>query len=268
VKLAVRREGSGPPVVCHPGGPGFAASSLTDLGGLADSFELLFLDPRGTGSTPPAQTYRQEEYVEDLEELRVELGLEQFDLLGHSHGGFVAMAYAAAHPQRVRKLVLAATAPRFAPEYRQAIDAVWDASDDPSIAAARAARDQRLSGDDLPPDEFVRLAMIELRLFFARPEGVGVIGQVFQREPPNIDALAFFNRETAPSYDVRPELPAITADTLVVTGDHDFFGELATDDIVAGIPRARSVVLTDAGHFLWVDEPGAFAAEVRRFLLQ
>jgi proline iminopeptidase len=128
VKLAARREGSGPTLVCHPGGPGFSASSLTDLGGLADSFELVLLDPRGTGGTAHAPTYRQEEYVEDLEELRAALGLEQFDLLGHSHGGFVAVAYAAAHPQRVRKLVLAATAPRFAPEYRQAIEAVWDAA--------------------------------------------------------------------------------------------------------------------------------------------
>ena len=268
MKLAAHREGSGPALLCHPGGPGFSAASLTDLGGLADTFELILLDPRGTGATAHAQTYSQEEYVGDLEELRAELGLEQFDRLGHSHGGFVAMAYAAAHPQRVRKLVLAATAPRFAPEYREAIEAVWDASDDPSIPTARAARERRLSGDDLPFDEFVRLAMIELRLFFARPEGAGVIGQVFQREPPNLDALAFFNRETAPSYDVRAELPRIAADTLVVTGDHDFFGALAADEIVAGIPDARRVVLADAGHFLWVDQPAAFATEVRRFLLQ
>jgi pimeloyl-ACP methyl ester carboxylesterase len=98
--------------------------------------------------------------------------------------------------------------------------------------------------------------------------GRGVIGHVFQREQPNIEALAFFNRETAPHHDVRPELPAVTADTLVVTGDHDFFGSLAADDIVAGIPRAHSVVLADAGHFLWVDQPAAFATEVRQFLLQ
>jgi pimeloyl-ACP methyl ester carboxylesterase len=111
VKLAVRREGSAPPLVCHPGGPGFSAASLTDLGGLADSFELIVLDPRGTGATAHAQTYRQEEYVADLEELRADIGLEQFHLLGHSHCGFVAIAYAAAHPGRVRKLVLAATAP-------------------------------------------------------------------------------------------------------------------------------------------------------------
>jgi len=268
MKLAFRREGSGSVLVCHPGGPGFSASSLTDLGGLADAFELILVDPRGTGASARPQTYRQEEYVADLEELRASLGLDQFDLLGHSHGGFVAMAYAAEHPLRVRRLVLAATAPRFAPEYRRAIDAVWDASDDPSIPPARAARERRLSGSDLSPEEFVRLAMLELRLFFARPEGAGVLGSVFGREPPNLDALAFFNRETASHYDVRAQLSLITAETLVVTGDHDFFGAPAAEDIGAGIRGARSVVLADAGHLLWVDQPAAFATEVREFLLR
>jgi pimeloyl-ACP methyl ester carboxylesterase len=266
MKLAWRREGAGPLLVCHPGGPGFSGATLTDLGGLAESFELVVVDPRGTGSNALADTYSQDDYVADLEELRAELRLEQFDLLGHSHGGFVAIQYAATHPERVRRLVLAATAPRFAPGYREAIDAVWDAGSDPTIPPAREARAQRLASTDLAPDEIVRLAMVELRLFFAHADGVPVMGHVFMREPPNLGALAYFNRETAPQFDLRPLLPNIRARTLVVTGDHDFFGKLAADELVAGVPDARSVVLPDAGHFLWIDQPQAFKSEVARFL--
>ena len=268
MKLAHRREGSGSTLVCHPGGPGFSGAMLTDLGGLADSCHLIVVDPRGTGRTAPADRFGEDDYVADLEELRDELGLAQFDLLGHSHGGFVAVAYAATHPDRVRRLVLAATAPRFAREYRDAIEAVWDASDDPTVPPARTARAERMSSDDLEPAEFVRLATQELRLNFARPDGVGVLGPVFAREPPNLDALAYFNRETAPQLDLRPRLGEIRAETLVVTGDWDFFGKLAADELVAGIANARSVVLPGAGHFLWVDQPAAFRAEVRQFLLR
>jgi pimeloyl-ACP methyl ester carboxylesterase len=89
---------------------------------------------------------------------------------------------------------------------------------------------------------------------------------VFQAEPPNLDALAYFNKAIAPGYDVRPQLSAIRAPTLVVTGDHDFFGSPAADEIAAGIPDARLVVLESAGHFAWVDAPERFREEVGRFL--
>ena len=51
MNLAHTRTGSGPLLICHSGGPGFPAATLGDLGGLGADFELLFLDPRGTGES-------------------------------------------------------------------------------------------------------------------------------------------------------------------------------------------------------------------------
>ena len=266
--LAYTRSGSGRLLVCHSGGPGFSGATLGDLGGLAGECELVIIDPRGTGrSDRPASGdgYRFDDYLADPEELRQHLGREEIDLLGHSHGGFVAMSYAAAHPERVRRLVLASTAPRFAQEYTDAINAVWDASPDPRVAEGRRAREQRQSGAVRDADEFARLAMLELTLFVADPDRAGQVGALFQ-QPPNLDALAYFNSAIAPRYDLRPQLGALRAPTLVITGDHDFFGRPAADEIVARIPDARLVVLDRAGHFAWVDAPERFREEVARFL--
>jgi pimeloyl-ACP methyl ester carboxylesterase len=268
--LSYTLTGSGPPLVCHAGGPGFSGATLGDLGGLGDRFELVFLDPRGTGgSTVPADGgYRQEDYVTDLEELRQHLGLEQFDLLGHSHGGFVAMAYAGAHPQSVHRLVLVATAPRFAPEYDERVRALWEASDDPSIALALDARTERIARGHEEDDERMRLRMLELRLYFRRAEGVEWLGAVFGREPPNVDALKLFNAELAPGHDNRSELSLILAPTLLISGELDFFGPPANAEMLELIPNARNVVLSDAGHFVWFDEPDRFREEVTRFLTE
>src|SRR4051812_9051165 len=122
--LSYRREGSGPLLVCHPGGPGFSSRYFGDLAGLGASFTLGMLNPRGTeGSDRPAdpRAYRTEDYVADLDELRAHLGLERMLLLGHSHGGVVATAYSAAHPARVERLVLASTLARFAEEQGSAM---------------------------------------------------------------------------------------------------------------------------------------------------
>jgi len=97
-KLTYKRMGSGPVLVCHPGGPGFAASEFGDLAGLWERFTLVMLNPRGTaGSDRPSdpRAYQISDYVSDLEELRQHLGLEDMLLLGFSHGGVVAQAYPA-----------------------------------------------------------------------------------------------------------------------------------------------------------------------------
>ena len=108
--------------------------------------------------------------------------------------------------------------------------------------------------------------MQELPLYVANPEHAPKLGALFQREPPNLEALAFFNSAIASRYDVRAQLGAIRAPTLVLTGDHDFFGKAAADEIVAGIPDATLVLLQRAGHFAWLDAPDRFREEVGRFL--
>jgi aquaporin Z len=97
VAIQYDRRGEGPLLFCHPGGPGFSGAELGDLGGLGATRTLLLLHPRGTRESGPADSYALDDYVADLEELRASLGEEQIDLLGFSHGGMVAAAYAAAH---------------------------------------------------------------------------------------------------------------------------------------------------------------------------
>ena len=116
MKLHTTRRGNGPLLVCHPGGPGFDGSELVDLGGLDATRTLLLVDPRGTGGSDNAETYLLDDYVADIEELRAGLGDERIDLLGFSHGGLVAAAYAIAHPERIRKLVLTVGLAAFTPE--------------------------------------------------------------------------------------------------------------------------------------------------------
>ena len=67
--LTYRRLGSGPTLVCHPGGPGFSSRYLADLGGLDQELQLVLLDPRGTGGSDPAldpSGYAIEDYASDL----------------------------------------------------------------------------------------------------------------------------------------------------------------------------------------------------------
>lgn len=100
-RLAYHVVGDGEPLICLPGGPMRASAYLGDLGGLSKRRRLVLLDLRGTGdSDVPADpsTYRCDRQADDVEALRVRLGLERVDLLAHSAAGDLALLYAARYP--------------------------------------------------------------------------------------------------------------------------------------------------------------------------
>jgi pimeloyl-ACP methyl ester carboxylesterase len=269
--LSYRREGAGPVLVCHPGGPGFSSRYFGDLAGLGERFELIMLNPRGSeGSDRPsdARAYQTDDYASDLEELRAHLGLELMFLLGHSHGGVVAQAYAAAHPARVWRLVLASTLTRFADEHQAAMDAGMNAkAGEPWYADARAALEDEQEGRFETDEELAALAMRELPFYFARfGEAERAYLETLRGELPVGEALRLFNESFA-TFDDRAQLPKITAPTLVITGEDDFITGPACAADFAAIPHQRTVLLPGCGHFIFVEARDRFRDEVTAFLL-
>src|SRR6202521_23318 len=164
--------GTGPVLVCHPGGPGFSSSYFADLAGLWERFTLVMLNPRGTGGSDrprDAGAYQIDDYVADVEELRGHLAQERLLLLGHSHGGVVAQAYAAAYPDRVERLVLASSLARVGPEQEGAMragTAKWSGQSwyPDAVAALDEEQDAKVICDTKLGDLFFR----EFPLYFAR----------------------------------------------------------------------------------------------------
>ena len=235
MKLHTTRRGSGPLLVCHPGGPGFDGSELHDLGGLDRSRTLLLVDPRGTGGSEDADSYRLEDYVADVSALRAELGSETIDLLGFSHGGLVAAAYAIAEPGCVRKLVLAvglaAVTPEMLDEAQRAIDA---RAGEPWHAAATAALALEETGGYQSPEEAAAMWNDMAPLYFSRwDERYRPLVEVERLNP---EPLRQFNKTP---FDLRPDLGRIRAPTLVITGRDDFIcGPAAAQVLADGIPGA------------------------------
>jgi proline-specific peptidase len=271
-RLAYRRLGDGPTLVCHGGGPGFSSLYLTDLGNLGEELELVLLDPRGTGgSTKPAdpRAYAFDDYVADLEELREHLGLERMQLLGHSHGGVIAIAYAARYPERIERLILASSLARFSSEQETTMaEAVEGHSAEPWYEDARAALEAEAAGDFESDEELAELALREFPFYFARyGDKEREYLETLRSETPNADALRLFNTELVPSFDLRPDLARITAPTLVLAGEKDFItGPPSAAELAEGIAQARTVLLPETGHFVFVEAPEAFREAVLAFL--
>src|SRR5215510_2573334 len=108
----VRGGGTGTPLFLANGGPGFdhAYLHISDIWDrIAESRPVVFWDQRGNGRSgplKPGQSCTLADQISDLDALRAHLGFQQIDVLGHSWGGYLAMAYAARHPDRIKNLII------------------------------------------------------------------------------------------------------------------------------------------------------------------
>jgi pimeloyl-ACP methyl ester carboxylesterase len=140
--------------------------------------------------------------------LREHLWLVSFELLGHSHGGFVSLVYALSYPQRVIRLVLVCSAPRFSDELRQEASAAFAGHSGRSwYEDSLDAQRRRQGWEFTTSEEAAALYARELRLSFATD---GPVADRFLHElakqRPDLDALRYFNERLAARYDLRPRL--------------------------------------------------------------
>jgi pimeloyl-ACP methyl ester carboxylesterase len=266
--LSYERRGNGPLLVCHPGGPGGSAAEFEDLAGLDDTFELVLFSPRGSHGSDPADDYALTSYVADLEALRDHLGVEQFDLLGFSHGGIVAIAYAAAFGGRVGRLLLVDTLAMWGDDAETAMRRGIEARrGEPWFAEAEQAIEEEQSGAFSSVDELIANLQRQMPLYFHWWEGNERAGGRLAVDFAHAEPLHYFNTVEFPSFDLRAELRSIEAPTLVVVGDDDFIaGPACADAMLRELPDARLVTIPDAGHYVYVEQPEAFRAALTGFL--
>src|SRR5205823_2432158 len=219
-------------------------------------------------SSPPVDgRNEQDDYAPNLDELHEQLGLQQIHLLGHSHGGFVALVYALSYPQLLARLVLVCSAARFSDELRREAEAAFAAHEhEPWFADAVDAVRRRQSWDFASREELAELYAREARLWFANPTAADPFLSELRRQRPDSDALRYFNSRLAAGYDMRSRLPEIRALTLILNGSADFFGPQVSARELCAIPGSRARIIPGAGHFPFVEAPERFRSDLETFL--
>jgi pimeloyl-ACP methyl ester carboxylesterase/DNA-binding CsgD family transcriptional regulator len=261
-RLAHAMHGSGPPLVvasCWLSHLQYDWQSpvwrhfLEDLGAVAT---VIRYDERGFGMSDwDVDDFSIEARRSDLEAVLDAAGLERFALLGMSGGSAVAMAFAAAYPDRVSRLILYGTvcgepvgfsAEQLAEEetYRSMIRVGW-AKDDPVFRRVFTTR-------------FIPGANEEQMRWFDDLQRMST-------SPEN----AVASRIARHAVDIVADLPRISAPTLILqaTGDRSMSFDNAIT-VSSLIPGARLVAMDSENHILLADEPSwaVFMAEVRAFL--
>jgi pimeloyl-ACP methyl ester carboxylesterase len=255
--IAFDDQGAGPPVAFVHAGPADRRMWSALAAELAPRHRVIRHDVRGAGeSLPPSGPWS---HHTDLLALLDELLITRTHLVGASMGAGIAVEAALARPDAIASLVLVAPGgalfdgppASFRPIWKAEVDALDRGDIDGAVELnLRAWVDgPRRSPDAIDP---------EVRAF---------VGQM-QREAFE---LPEWDAETAPEHELSPpaavRLRELRCPILVVVGDADDPAVLAVAErIVAEAPRARQVVLADAGHMLTLEHPVAFRDLLTAFL--
>lgn len=249
------------------GGPGGDHSGFKPgFSPLAERMQLVYIDHRGQGRSAKGDpaTYTLDENVEDLEALRQHLGLERIVSIGTSYGGMVAMAHAARYPNSVSHLVLVVTAAHAGFNARAR-----------AIVAERGTPEQIRVADQLWNGELTSLDAV--RHYY---EVMGPLYSVTHNPEAGRDARLRTLHEPAAlmqafrpggflrSFDLRPELPRITAKTLILAGRHDWIcAPEFSEEIHRLIPGSDLRIFERSSHSIRADEPQAMFDAIRGFLV-
>lgn len=104
--IAVRRLGTGAPVIALHGFPQTSACWLPVATQLQDRFDWIMPDLPGFGASDPAPTANASTVADVIVRLMDELGIARANVIGHDWGGAVAWSLALSHPDRVENLVI------------------------------------------------------------------------------------------------------------------------------------------------------------------
>ncbi|WP_437676732.1 alpha/beta fold hydrolase [Sorangium sp. So ce131] len=247
------------------GGPG--ADHSSHKGGmtpLADRVQLVYFDHRGQGRSARGakETYTLENNVEDMEALRVHLGLDRIVVMGTSYGGMVSMAYALKYQKNISHLILVATAASHR-LIERAKQIVAERGTEPQKEACR-----RLWGGELTSDaqfaEFLEImGPLYSTTFDPKKAAEGSARAIYNVEAWNVGLSGFMR-----SFDFTPRLPEIEVPTLVIGGRHDWIcPPEMSEEIARLIPGADLRIFERSSHSVRADEPQALIDAIAGFLV-
>ena len=253
-------------VIAVNGGPGLAHRYLmvNDLWQkIARHRLVVFYDQRGTGTSKQIKAdapQTMDAQVADLDAVRANLNLGKVALVGDSYGGMVVMAYAAAHPEHVAKLVLSDSPPpswstmvhllpQTFPDIEEQDEGEQKALGESTDAAARAGLRNHF--------KMIFYSPARRDAYLAHMGDLGyepAVGAAIEKASADMDLTARLAGFT-------------TFKTLIINGRYDMnVAPLNAWRMAHQIPGARVVFFERSGHLPSYEEPARYQAVLEGFL--
>ena len=265
----VHGGGDATPLLVLHGGPGMPSHYLTSLVALADERPVVLYDQLGCGrSERPVDPslWTVERAVAELEAVREALGLARVHVLGHSWGGFLGIAHAGQHRDRVASLVLASPLVSVEGWLEDAAELLRRLPAEVQAVIARHEADRSFTDP-----AYLEATDVFYRRFLCRldpwpPELERTFAELGSGPYETMWGPSEFTQTgTLRGADLTAALPRLGHPSLWTCGTSD---EVSPDRLrqFARLAGGRAEVVEGGSHCLHLEQPGLFLGLVRRFL--
>jgi pimeloyl-ACP methyl ester carboxylesterase len=269
--IAERGTPDGLPLLVLHGGPGLDHTMFGDhLDPLGDRYRLVLIDGRGQGRSDrdsDAASWSLAQHASDVSAVAAAVGVEDYAVLGHSYGAFVALQHCTDAPGAAVATVISSGSPSmrfldgvteglktFEPaELREQVTASWE-------------REATVSSDE----ECRQLLLDQLPWHFADPRDprIAEFAQDIEQMRFSAAVLRAASLEGGGlSIELEGELPHVPQPLLACTGRHDRTCPPAASERIADLaPKGELHIFETAGHMTFVEQPEEYVRVVGDFL--
>lgn len=232
---------------------------------------IIFYDQRGCGKTAfPKDTssITIQNYISDLEAIRVHLNIDKLNLAGHSWGAILAIDYSKQYPEHLNKLILLSPAPANSEYFDQMFKNMQSKRKDEDIKEMVKIMSSK-EFDDRNPETILSAVKIgdKVNLFDQSKIDELYSSMVFTKESANNMLLVnsimeknFFN------YNITENMNVITCPTLIILGDLDNVPFASSQLLQENLLHARLEVLKSAAHYPFFENQKEFNLAVDNFI--
>ena len=269
VKIYYRTFGTGTPILIINGGPGLNSDGFVDLAKtLSAQNQTIIYDQRGTGKSLmqkiDASSITMELMIDDMENLRKQLKIERWIILGHSFGGMLASYYATIHPDRIISMILSSSG-GIDLDLLSYVSKNINARLTPQQQDSASYWSQKINNGDTSYFARWQRAKVLANAYVYDKKYALPIAERLTQSDLRVNNLIWQNMQKI-KFNCAPKLSTFTKPVLIIQGKQDIIEEWTSQKANKILKNSKLVILDHCVHYGWLDNRDMYLSEVEKFI--